>query len=174
VFIIAMGNAKGSRALGREIHSRHNSTALQRRPADYTDSICDSYMADANPERRIERIRRRGEKAGGAIDLDGLQDVADAACGGREARGDEQSTQPPPAGRSWPPAPNDLRAWGRVQAFSQPSICRLADGLPPGLVRDRRRALKAYGNAVVPAVAYWIGRRVMELDRTLTPRGRVG
>jgi 2,3-bisphosphoglycerate-independent phosphoglycerate mutase len=35
----------------------------------------------------------------------------------------------------------------------------VADGISPGLDRARLRAL---GNAVVPAVAEWIGRRVTE------------
>jgi DNA (cytosine-5)-methyltransferase 1 len=68
-----------------------------------------------------------------------------------------------PGGARWPPAPDDMLAWGRVPALAQPSICRLADGLPAGLVRDRTRALKAYGNAVVPAVAEVVGRLIREM-----------
>jgi site-specific DNA-cytosine methylase len=56
-----------------------------------------------------------------------------------------------------------MHAWATVPALSQPSFCRLADGLPDDLVRGRRGALKAYGNAVVPAVAEVIGRRLMEI-----------
>ena len=74
----------------------------------------------------------------------------------------------------WPPGPDDLHAWGRVPALSQPSICRLADGLPPGLVRGRRNALKAYGNAVVPAVAEVIGRSIVEWRQRTQQQRRSG
>ena len=67
----------------------------------------------------------------------------------------------------WPPRPNDVHAWGRVSPDTQPAICRLADGLPAGLLRDRRRRLKALGNAVVPAVAEVVGRVVLQLDAQL-------
>lgn len=42
--------------------------------------------------------------------------------------------------------------WG-----AEPDVPRVADGIPDGM--DRRRAL---GNAVVPQVAEWIGRRILE------------
>lgn len=45
----------------------------------------------------------------------------------------------------------------------QPAVCRL--GLPPGLVRNRRHALKGYGNAVVPQVAEVIGRFIADAER---------
>jgi DNA (cytosine-5)-methyltransferase 1 len=51
------------------------------------------------------------------------------------------------------PSPVDGGWWA-----SEPGVVRVADGLP-GRV-DRLRAL---GNAVVPQVAEWIGRRVLEL-----------
>jgi len=61
-------------------------------------------------------------------------------------------------GQGWPPRPDDLHAWGRVQADSQPAICRVAHGIPRRM--DRLRSL---GNAVVPQVAevtgYWIAQQ---------------
>lgn len=43
----------------------------------------------------------------------------------------------------------------------EPSVARLVDGLSDGLDRHR----EAYGNAVVPQVAEWIGRRLMAAMR---------
>jgi DNA (cytosine-5)-methyltransferase 1 len=68
---------------------------------------------------------------------------------------------------AWPPGPNELHAWGRVSSDAQPAVCRLADGLPAGLLRDRRAKLKALGNAVVPAVGEVIGRVVLEIERKM-------
>lgn len=66
----------------------------------------------------------------------------------------------------WPPSPDDLHAWGGVQADAQPSFCRMADGLPKGIHRDRRKRLKALGNSVVPQVAEVIGHVINELGIT--------
>lgn len=54
------------------------------------------------------------------------------------------------------------------QAIS--NLCRDDDGVPAGVVRasalkHRRFRLKAIGNAVVPQVAEWIGRRIMEASK---------
>jgi len=74
----------------------------------------------------------------------------------RGERGDEFDGRDVP---HWPPAPDDVHAWGRLPAEAQPAICRVAHGVPRGV--DRRR-LKALGNAVVPAVAEIIGHAVVE------------
>ncbi len=58
----------------------------------------------------------------------------------------------------WPPSPDDMHAWRRVQADAQPAFCRVADGVP-----DRAHRLRALGNAVVPAVAEVIGGIVREM-----------
>lgn len=44
---------------------------------------------------------------------------------------------------------------------TEPHVGRVVDGVPFGM--DRLRGL---GNAVVPQVAEWIGRRIMEIERT--------
>jgi len=62
----------------------------------------------------------------------------------------------------WPPAADDMHAWRTMPATTQPALCRLADGLPVGLVR-RRDQLKALGNAVVPACAEVAGHFIQLL-----------
>lgn len=68
----------------------------------------------------------------------------------------------------WPPAPDDMHAWRTVPADSQPALCGVVDGLSEGVDRDlieamagRTLRLAALGNAVVPAQAFEIGRRLM-------------
>lgn len=66
---------------------------------------------------------------------------------------------------TWPPAPDDLQAWRRVSAEAQPAFCSLADELPAELVRWRdgefaAPALRAVGNAVVPACAELVARAI--------------
>lgn len=65
----------------------------------------------------------------------------------------------------WPPPPGDLLAWGALPPDAQPALCRLADGFPAWMVRDRRRKLRAYGNSVVPQVAEAVGAAVAEVLR---------
>ena len=56
----------------------------------------------------------------------------------------------------WPPASDDVHAWGLVPSYAQPAFCRVAHGVPRWM-GDARRAL---GNAVVPAVGAVIGRAI--------------
>jgi DNA (cytosine-5)-methyltransferase 1 len=56
----------------------------------------------------------------------------------------------------WPPGPADLEAWSIVPEDAQPSIRRVADGLPSELdpaLAFRQDRLRALGNAVVPQCA---------------------
>ncbi len=111
------------------------------------------------------RWRWDGRAAPFARHLGGAVGNADERRGrpGDGDDGDPREQDDPESG-AWPPGPDDMRAWRRVPALSQPSICRLADGLPAGLVRDRRRMLRAYGNAVVPQVAQAIGTLIAEQE----------
>lgn len=59
------------------------------------------------------------------------------------------------------PGRTSSELYGRWE--SEPGMERVADGIPSGV--DRHRAL---GNAVVPAIAEWIGRRIRASDQ-VTP-----
>jgi DNA (cytosine-5)-methyltransferase 1 len=79
----------------------------------------------------------------------------------RLERGDEPDGCDLP---KWPPAPDDLLAWGRVPAEAQPAFCKLAPGFSVGL---DRLALKALGNAVVPDCAEVVGHVLMGIARMM-------
>ena len=79
---------------------------------------------------------------------------------------------------TFPPGPADHKAWGELlvrepwlrpaisQAEAESLVCRGADGVSGPLdLGNRTGRLKALGNAVVPAVAEWIGQQIMEADR---------
>ncbi len=107
-------------------------------PGDIADGCGSTQLADPGSERQQE-----GDGSG-------------------EQRGRAAAERGYPA--VWPPRPDDMHAWRQVPALSQPSLCRLADGVPERLVRNRRQALKAYGNAVVPMVSEVIGRMIMAAE----------
>lgn len=58
---------------------------------------------------------------------------------------------------------------GRVESsdgnwrLTEPPVCGADDGLPSGLVRNRGKQLKAYGNAIVPQVAYELFKAIQQL-----------
>jgi hypothetical protein len=68
----------------------------------------------------------------------------------------------------WPAGPGQPQhAWEppRVLCRAQSGVGVDADGLPRGLVRHRRRALAALGNAIVPQVAYAVAHAILEAER---------
>ena len=109
------------------------------------DSAGCGGAAVAYPE-RVGRARREG--VGGPGDPD------------REA-----SKWPEGAGlarRCSPPLPTELRRYAAAWAV-EPDVGRMAHGVPSRM--DRLRVL---GNGVVPQVAEWIGRRILEAERMRT------
>jgi DNA (cytosine-5)-methyltransferase 1 len=66
----------------------------------------------------------------------------------------------------WPARPGEPQHEWEAPRLTQFAVGRVADGLPAGLVRARRRnnreALRAYGNAVVPQVVEAILRAMLE------------
>lgn len=121
---------------------------------------------------RHEQRRSTGEgRSGASKSRDASAELANGYRIGREAwscwlldreRASRRHELNGCCGSQWPPGPEDLRAWRAVPADSQPSVCRLADGIPARLAR-RSAKLKALGNAVVPACAEIVGRRVLEI-----------
>ena len=53
------------------------------------------------------------------------------------------------------------REHAKFWAETSPPSCRVDDGVPSGIYADRVGGL---GNAVIPQVAEWIGRRIIEAD----------
>lgn len=56
---------------------------------------------------------------------------------------------------------DDKSSWWGANPWNEasPRVCRVDDGIPGRVARTER-----YGNAVVPQVAEWIGRRIMEAN----------
>lgn len=57
------------------------------------------------------------------------------------------------------------RVRGAAFRLTEPPVCGSDDGLPTGLVRNRSHQLKAYGNAIVPQVAYELFKAIIQLDQ---------
>ena len=105
---------------------------------------------------------------------DRARDVADAASNGRGSR---RTRRPDPSGEgerelalqavadsNGEPAIGPPIAWAQRHPWpAEPDLPRMAHGIPNGV--DRRRAL---GNAHVPQIAEWIGRRIMSYEATLS------
>lgn len=53
--------------------------------------------------------------------------------------------------------------FGIVADVTEPAFCGANDGLSKRLVRDRRKQLKAYGNSIVPQVAFQIMQTINKL-----------
>lgn len=87
------------------------------------------------------------------------------SCVGGNARTERAPAERGGVSHDWPPGPGDAPGWSAYLTRHpglEPAIRRGADGVPAGLdPRSRRRRLRALGNAVVPQVAEWIGRRIV-------------
>lgn len=161
------------------------------RPADAWDAfpghVGAQLMAYASGERRAGGLRSEPDARGLDASPRSGGVVADRDGGGREGeriedrqRDDGGAPGDEPHGcdlPQWPPAPDDLLAWGRVPVEAQPAICRMANGPSVRVDRHRRARLRALGNAVVPAVAEVLGRAIvatLEAEKGSAPAGESG
>lgn len=104
----------------------------------------------------------RASDAGAPHRRERLYLVAYPECVGRE-EGPRVFTGEPsqdlPQQATWRGIP-DRNADGALRLVPPPDVQRMADGLPLGLDR-----LRATGNALIPQIAEWIGRRILEYER---------
>lgn len=118
----------------------------RRRPADGGGAR--GAVADAERRGRKGRPhqpRRDDPERAAAV---GSQGAADAARGGAQGRPRRQL----PASASW---------------GAEPDVGRVADGVPARVDR-----LAALGNALLPQIAEWIGRRILEYEEEVPVGGR--
>lgn len=111
-------------------------------------------LADTDTERQQGRAGElRSPGRGELEDSRGAGgEFPDAEGSGREARGSDRLGEDPPA--EGPPRPG----WWSAE----PAVGRVADGVPARVDR-----LAALGNALVPQIAEWIGRRILEYERAV-------
>lgn len=109
-------------------------------------------LADTDTERQQGGAGELGPPGRGELEDGGGAggELPDAEGSGREARGaDRLGEDQPPEGPSRP-------GWWSAE----PGVGRVADGVPHRVDR-----LAALGNALVPQIAEWIGRRILEHER---------
>lgn len=160
-------------------YAGHHEPVGERRPAAEPEYQCDEL---AYPRRELpQRERKAGpgalpDRRGGGATVGDTQgdNRRRGICESQEGIGQDEIR--------WrrPPGPGDRNAWESILSDApwlapalERGFCRMADGLPFGLDLpgveiqiddERRKRLKALGNAVVPACARWIGERILEAE----------
>ena len=168
VWIVAHAKELGS-PLGHAGAIRAGATPFEPERRSSADAV-----AHASGERlRVESGRRSGLLDG---ERPAQRDDADG-CRGARVSADALSSRLPGAERAQlPGAQRDDE--GRAAAESRraspwhegppvPAVCELDDGIPAGLVRHRRPALAALGNALLPQIAEAIGRAIMTVEQSI-------
>jgi DNA (cytosine-5)-methyltransferase 1 len=109
-------------------------------------------MADADAERQPGRTGELGSPRRGELEDGGSAGGAlpDAEGPGREARSSDRLEEDQPA-----EGPSRPGWWS-----AEPAVGRVADGVPHRVDR-----LAGLGNALVPQIAEWIGRRILDFER---------
>ena len=114
-------------------------------------------VADAHQERQPGRAGELGPAGWRELEDGGSAggELSDAEGAGREARGaDRLGAGQPSEGPSRP-------GWWSAE----PAVGRVAHGVPHRVDR-----LAALGNALVPQIAEWIGRRILDYESAVGPR----
>lgn len=142
-------------------------------------------LADTSEPRlegKSESETRQGNQRAATERID--ETVANTPCdnGGSGIGGTETGTRQDRIGRRRPaepgaripfapPGPGDLDAWAEILKLwpwlapaVESGFCGVVDGVSVAVDTARAKRLRALGNAVVPACAEWIARRIIEYD----------
>lgn len=110
--------------------------------------------AESGSERQRARAGGQRSRAEDLADTAG-DELSDAEGPGREARSSDRLGEDQPA-----EGPSRSGWWS-----AEPAVGRVANGVPHRVDR-----LAALGNALVPQIAEWIGRRILEYERATESR----
>ena len=162
-----------SDANGERSNFRTHSTEI---PRDVVATNTKGVVADADGGRRLQRredIQPEQSNGSRIVGDGGKRDVADAESERFVERdGKNIGNIPTPHG------PKQFSRPTRWEAFpTQPPVCGGNDGVPAGLdgitfPKWRAESLKAYGNAIVPQVAYEIFKTIAEADKVYAERDK--
>ena len=124
---------------------------------------CNSFKPEGQPGEREQRVFSSG------IDVR-ISDVPNASETGRK-RSEQPGASQQGNGREQSPRPaSKFHKIGDWQQFpTQSPLCSRNDGVPPGLdgitfPKWREFSIGAYGNAIVPQVAYQIFQAIQQMD----------
>ena len=125
-----------------------------------------------NPRGDVRTAKLRNEQSGDAASL--CSALSDANSSGRSrsrsAQPEERRCDLVTSGRGEALADTDSQQMERASVpweerttwKAEPDFCRVVDGLPDELDDERRFAVSALGNAVVPRIPEMIGRAILE------------
>jgi len=117
-------------------------------------------------QREILSIRSRQSRKT-TLDISGhRKDVSHTEGQGLQNRRQARA-QACPDETNWNMAQSRFKRRCRAWWATEPDMGRVVNGLSVGMERIRRKRVTALGNAVVPQVAEWIGRRIVEVSTSV-------